>query len=194
MQLRDEVTLIHWWCKIFIEACDLASMTNKCLTQINAIITKIETSADGSLTEADGQTVMSQLAIDQCLAELLYIKRVIHTASMFVDAEEPLNQIEELLKKAECKNDLLVCKYFVKALLRHDEYQLGVECKTGYQQLLQAQRIDQDVLVSQHGHTKETIRIMLNKMAKFKQFMDVENFDSLTSAAMKTHIKKPEVV
>ena len=41
---------------------------------------------------------------------------------MFVDAEEPLTQIGELLKVPEHKNDLLICKYYVKSLLRHDEY------------------------------------------------------------------------
>ena len=59
----------------------------------------------------------------------------------------------------DCRRNLLVCKYYVKSLLRHDEYQLGVETKDGYQQLLKAQRIDQDILVSQHAHKKETIRI-----------------------------------
>ena len=31
-------------------------------------------------------------------------------------------------------------------------------------------------------------------MAKFKQFMDKENFDSHTKSAMSTHMRKPEVV
>ena len=31
-------------------------------------------------------------------------------------------------------------------------------------------------------------------MTKFKQFMDLQNFDDLSRKAMRTHMKKPEVV
>ena len=31
-------------------------------------------------------------------------------------------------------------------------------------------------------------------MEKFKQFMDIENFENLTKSAMRTHMSKPEVV
>ena len=52
-----------------------------------------------------------------------------------------------------------------------------MDVKTGYQQLLQAQKLNQDVLVKLHKHRKETIDIQLTKMQKFKQFMDIETFD-----------------
>ena len=54
---------------------------------------------------------------------------------------------------------MLIVKYYVKSLLKWDEYQLGVEAKAGYQQLLKAQRLNQDVLVRLHSHKKETIKI-----------------------------------
>ena len=38
-----------------------------------------------------------------------------------------------------------------------------------------------------HKHTKETIKIQIAKMYKFKQFMDMESFDRLSSLAMRTH-------
>ena len=41
---------------------------------------------------------------------------------------------------------------------------------------------------------KETIRIQLNKMHKFKQFMDEELFTDLTKAASRTHLRKPEMI
>jgi len=40
---------------------------------------------------------------------------------------------DTILKVEANKTDLLIIKYYVKSLLRHDEYQLGVEAKTGYQ-------------------------------------------------------------
>lgn len=100
----------------------------------------------------------------------------------------------QLLKTAENKTDLLITKYFVKSLLRHDELQLGVESKTGFKQWQSANLVNQNVLVRQHGHKKETIKIQLAKMYKYKQFMDIESFDRLSSLAMSTHMKKPEVI
>ena len=67
----------------------------------------------------------------------------------------------------------------MKSLLKYDEFQLGVEAKAGYSQLLDAQRLNSQVLVGLHDHKKETIKIALNKMEKFKQFMDVKTFESL---------------
>ena len=42
---------------------------------------------------------------------------------MFVDAEKPLEIMEQLLtSKSENQQDLLIVKYYVKALLRYDEF------------------------------------------------------------------------
>ena len=196
VQLREEVTLLHWWTKCYTQAHDLSNMTGKCLTKVNAAIEKIEQNSATTFYASDGQTALSQLQIDECLAELLYIKRCIDTTANYVEAEESLKRIESLKNKAGAgqADNLLINKYYVKALLRHDEFQLGVETKAGYQQLLLAQRIDQDILTKKHGHKKETIRIQLNKMSKYKQFMDKANFDDLTKKAMQTHMRKPEVV
>ena len=144
-------------------------MTGKCLTKVNAAIEKIDkNTGTSSFFAADGTTALSQLQVDECLAELLYIRRCIDTTANYVNAEESLKRIENLKNKkpasdsgtaADYADNLLINKYYVKALLRHDEYQLGVETKAGYQQLLLAQRIDQDLLVKKHAHKKETIRI-----------------------------------
>ncbi len=45
-----------------------------------------------------------------------------------------------------------------------------------------------------HGHKKESIKIALNKMEKFKQFMDVKAFEQLQKNTMGSHREKPEVV
>ena len=77
---------------------------------------------------------MSQIQIDECKAELLYVKRCIDTTANFYDSNDSLKQIEALQMSTEdYRRNLLVCKYYVKSLLRHDEYQLGVETKDGYQ-------------------------------------------------------------
>ena len=79
---------------------------------------------------------MTELEVDQCLAELCYLKRAIDTQIQYKDAERALKLFEgHLLSKPENKNDLLIIKYYVKSLLKYDEYQLGVEAKFGYQQL-----------------------------------------------------------
>ena len=45
-----------------------------------------------------------------------------------------------------------------------------------------------------HKHRKESIKLQLTKINKFKQFMDIETFDKATRTAMSTHMKKPEVL
>ena len=79
---------------------------------------------------------------------------------MTADSQEPLKTLEDTIMNAtENKNDLLIVKYYVKTLLLNDEFEIDTESKIGYQQLLKAQRIENEVLVRQHSHTKETIRI-----------------------------------
>ncbi len=108
-------------------------MTTKCLTKVNTMINAIQTSALTQFKQSDKQTIMTQKEVDQCLVELLYIKRYIDTQAMFVDAEKPLEIMEStILKYPENQIDLTIIKYYVKSLLRYDEFQLGVEAKTGY--------------------------------------------------------------
>ena len=79
---------------------------------------------------------------------------------MTADSQEPLKTLEDtIMNVEENKTDLLIVKYYVKTLLLNDEFEIDTESKIGYQQLLKAQRIDNEVLVRQHSHTKETIRI-----------------------------------
>ena len=63
------------------------------------------------------------------------------------------------MNKAKNKNDLLCVKYYIKTLILYNEHQLGTESKDGYQQLLKAQRLNQDILETKHKFKKETIRI-----------------------------------
>ena len=76
---------------------------------------------------------MTQIELDQCLAELCYLKRVIDTYIQFNDAERALKIFEnQILETEENKQDLLIIKYYVKSLLCYDEYQLEMEAKAGY--------------------------------------------------------------
>ena len=100
---------------------------------------------------------------------------------MFASGEDALIKLQQLVaERPENKTDLLINKYLVKSLLKNDEYQIAVDTKVGYKQLIQAQRIDNDVLVRTHGHRKETIKVQINKMQKFKNFMDVKSFNQLS--------------
>ena len=185
LPIRQEVTLVHWWTKAYVEGGDLRNTTTKCLTRIHTVINKLSSpSASSDQTEKD-----------QCIAELLYLKRAIETQAMFASGEDALIKLQQLVaERPENKTDLLINKYLVKSLLKNDEYQIAVDTKVGYKQLIQAQRIDNDVLVRTHGHKKETIKVQINKMQKFKNFMDVKSFNQLSAMAMQTHMKKPEVV
>ena len=64
LNLREQVTLVHWWTKIYYKACDLRSMTAKCLTKVNTIVNTILTSAPTSFKRADGLTPLTQLEVD----------------------------------------------------------------------------------------------------------------------------------
>ena len=59
--MRDEVTLLHWWAKIYIEAYDFKTMTGVCLDKVTSAIERIENSAEGTFKQADGETAMSQI-------------------------------------------------------------------------------------------------------------------------------------
>ena len=89
---------------------------------------------------------------------------------------------------------MLITKYYIKSLLCYDEYQLEIEAKTGFLQLQKAERLNETVMIAIHGNNKETIKIQLSKLQKFKQFMDVETFAALAEAALETHKSKPEVI
>ena len=59
---------------------------------------------------------------------------------------------------------------------------------------MKAEKLDREVLVAQHSHTKETMRIKLNKIQKFKQFMDLETFTRLTDEALAQNLRQPEMI
>ena len=80
LQLREEVTLVHWWTKAYCEGGDLRNTTTKCLTRVNTMINKVQTSPPSSFVQANDPSVqLTQIEVDQCLAELLYLKRTIET-------------------------------------------------------------------------------------------------------------------
>lgn len=67
------------------------------------------------------------------MAELCYLKRAIDTQIQYNDAERALKIIEtQLLQKPVNQSDKIIIKYYVKSLLKYDEYQLGVESKFGF--------------------------------------------------------------
>ena len=55
---------------------------------------------------------LSEVQVDECLAELLYLKRAIDTFIQYKDAERATRLFEEhILSKAENKDNLLITKY-----------------------------------------------------------------------------------
>ena len=64
LYLREMVTFVHWWTKVFYKAGDLRNMTAKCLTKVNTMINTILTSAPTNFKKADGTTPMAQIEVD----------------------------------------------------------------------------------------------------------------------------------
>ena len=78
----------------------------------------------------------------------------------YKDSERALRFFKDyILCKPQNIQNFLITKYYVKLLQEYDEYQLGMEAKTGYQQVLLAEKLNQDVLINIHNHEKETIHI-----------------------------------
>ena len=70
-------------------------MTTLCLTKVNTMVNLITTSPYSKFKEADNNTALSSQKIDECLAELLYLKRQIDTKIQYKDAERALRIFEE---------------------------------------------------------------------------------------------------
>ena len=94
LALRQRVTLVHWWTKVFYKMGDLRKLTASCLTKVNTMMNTILTSAQTSFKQADGTTQMTEIEVDQCLAELCYLKRAIDTQIQYKDAERALKIFE----------------------------------------------------------------------------------------------------
>lgn len=115
---------------------------------------------------------------------------------MNVDAEASLFLFEtELMARGECKTDPLVVKYFIKALLLYDKYQLRVNSKTGFKQLLRAEQLDKQVLIDLHGGaSSQTPRILLNMLGKFREYLTLEDYKKIAVAACAGFKHRPEAV
>ena len=58
------------------------------------------------------------------------------------------------MSKQENTDNYLINKYYIKLLLEYDEYQLGIEPKTGFEHLKIAEKLNHDILVAKHNHHK----------------------------------------
>ena len=97
------------------------------------MVNSISTSAFSTFKEADKTTPLTEVKVDECLAELLYLKRQIDTKIQYKDAGRALRLFKDgILSKPENATNLLITKYYVKLLQEYDEYQLGMEAKVGY--------------------------------------------------------------
>ena len=76
LKLRDETTMVHWWTKVVYRSGDLRKMTSRCLLKVNTMVNTIITSSYKKYETSDGLT---EVQVDECLAELLYLKRAIDT-------------------------------------------------------------------------------------------------------------------
>lgn len=104
--------------------------------------------------------------------------------TFFTDAERSIKKLKELTQQDGLHDNLLVNKYYAKALSLGDELLLGTEIKTTFNNFLLSEKINQDVLIKKYKHTKETIRLQLKKMLKFKQFMTTESFTEVSRKVM----------
>ena len=63
------------------------------------------------------------MQVDECLAELLYLKKSIDTQIQHMDAERATRLFKDvLLSKQANKDNFLITKYYVKLLQLYDEY------------------------------------------------------------------------
>ena len=62
--MREKVTLVHWWAKVFYRKGDLMKLTSRCLTKVNTMINTIVTSPHSGFKQADKATPMTELAVD----------------------------------------------------------------------------------------------------------------------------------
>ena len=107
------------------------------------MVNLISTCSSSNFKEADKTTPLSQSKVDECLAELLYLKRQIDTKIQYKDAERALRIFEEeIINKEENADNFLINKYYIKLLLEYDEYQLGMDPKTGFEQLKLAEKLN----------------------------------------------------
>lgn len=134
LPLRENVTLVHWWTKVFLYAGDMKSLTQRCLTKVNTLLNAIMT------TSRNGFEPLNALQTTECLAELLYLKRAIDSQIQFHNTTKVLDLFEEeVLSQDGSKDNLLITKYYVKTLQLYDEYQLGIDAKIGFDHLLKAE-------------------------------------------------------
>ena len=86
-------------------------MTQRCLTKVNTMVNTIITNSPSSFQK------LTEVEVDECLAELLYLKRAIDTFIQYKDAERATRLFEDrILSKEANKDNLLITKYYVKLL------------------------------------------------------------------------------
>ena len=84
LSFREKVTFVHWFTKAYLEAQCLTVLLSTCLDKVDSLLEDVNNTDGSNITPED------ELELDQCRAELLYLKRSILCAAMIVDAEKPL--------------------------------------------------------------------------------------------------------
>ena len=66
--------------------------------------------------------------------------------------------------------------------------------RQGFDNLTLAEKLNKDIMIAIHKHKKETIKLQLVMMSKFRQFLTQASFETIKKQAMSVHLKKPQVV
>ena len=86
LQLEPKVVILHWCIKTFYQIQDIQKLTVTCMAIVKELISQIISKPHTDFKSADGKSELSQSQIDECLAQLLYLQRMIETRVHYQDA------------------------------------------------------------------------------------------------------------
>ena len=132
---------------------NVKTLSSESLTQVNTMIND---------SISDPTRVSS-------LAELFYLQRRIDVLTQYYESDRAITSLKDLYK--DNQSSFAVTKYYVKAIINQDEFQMCSEEKDRYEMFKLAEALNTDQLVKIHKHKKETIDIQLKRLINFRQFM-----------------------
>ena len=117
LQLEPKVVILHWCIKTFYQIQDIQKLTVTCMAIVKELISQITSKPHTDFKSADGKSELSQSQVDECLAQLLYLQRMIETRVHYQDATSAIKIFQDkILSKTENKQNFKIVKYYVKML------------------------------------------------------------------------------
>jgi hypothetical protein len=100
---------------------------------------------------------------------------------MYHDAERALVRLRTLTESVPMEEwSLALTKYFIKALVCTDEHQMAVEDRTRFQQLQEAESVNEKVLVQRFKLDKFTVYLQIKRLTNYKAFMKIDEYTKLS--------------